>query len=87
MASVKTMIKIHDSDVPNNSSLITKHVLYKVKVWDDGTKILKARIGTHGNRDREKTRLKTDSATCLSVGIRILLSISAIFKWQLAKID
>lgn len=48
---------------------------------------MKARIAQHGNKDTEKSRLKTDSAVCPPTGIRILLSLASTFQWRLAKID
>ena len=48
---------------------------------------MKARIGPHGNKDRDKYMLKTDSSQCPLTGICILLSLLAIMYWPLAKID
>jgi len=73
--------------VPRNANVISSHVIYKVKLNDDGTKEIKARIAPHGNKDRDRFNLKTDSASCSPVGVRILLSCSTLFKWKLAKID
>jgi len=82
-----TVRKVHVTRVPIGSNVISSHVLYKVKMLDDGTKMLKARIAPHGNKDRERDNLKTDSATCSPVGMRLILSIAVIKKWNLAKID
>jgi len=60
----KTVTKVHVSDIPENANIITSHVLYKVKVLDDGSKIVKARIAPHGNKDDLKDNLKKSSATC-----------------------
>ena len=75
------------SKVPKDSNIITSHVLYKVRANDNGSLKLKARIAPHGNKDRDKAFLKTDSAQCPPTGIGILLSISTMMKWSLAKID
>lgn len=48
---------------------------------------LKARIAPPGNKDLHKHGLKTDSATCPPVGIRIACSLATIFKWSIAKVD
>lgn len=45
------------------------------------------RITPHGNKDTEKSQLKTDPAVCPRTGIRILLSLAGIFQWRLAKIN
>jgi len=74
-------------DVPENANVITSHVIYKVKLNDDGSFKMKARIAPHGNKDKERDQLKSDSASCPPTGIRMLLSIAAIMKWPLSKID
>ena len=84
---MKTVQEVHVSKIPPNSNIISSHVLYKVKTLDDGSRIVKARIARHGNRDKDKHLLRTDSATCPPLGLRILLSICTIFRWSLAKVD
>lgn len=84
---VKTCTKVHVSKVPNNANVIGSHVLYKVKELDDGSKICKARIAPHGNKDKEKHKLKKDSAACPPLGFRILLSICTIFHFYVSKVD
>eukprot|EP00737_Agarophyton_chilense_P004392 gb/GEZJ01005506.1/.p1 GENE.gb/GEZJ01005506.1/~~gb/GEZJ01005506.1/.p1 ORF type:complete len:142 (-),score=23.29 gb/GEZJ01005506.1/:1729-2154(-) len=73
--------------VPKEANIIKSHVFYKVKNCDDDSQVLKARIAPHGNKDKDKLNLKTDSATCPSFGIRMLLSVSVLCKWILANID
>lgn len=75
------------SKVPKTAHNKTSHVIYKVKINDDTFYKMKARIAPHGNKDREKAKLKTDSSTCPPTGIRILLSLATLFQWCLAKID
>jgi len=84
---VKTVKKVYISDVPKDANIISSHVLYKVKVLDDGSKLVKARIAPHGNKDSMKDDLKKDSAMCSPVGMRVALSICSIMKWNTAKID
>ena len=60
------------SQVPENANVITSHVIYKVKKNDDGSFKMKARIAPHGNKDLDRDQLKTDSAVCPPVGVRIL---------------
>ena len=87
-SSFKKIVKeIPLSEVPEGANVITSHVLYRVKICDDGSHIMKARIAPHGNKDCEKSNLKTDSATCPPVGIRLLLSLASIHKWPIAKVD
>ena len=84
---MNTVRLIPISEIPENVNVIRSHVLYKVKDCDDGTKLLKARIAPHGNEDSEKDGLKTDSATCPPVGIRIVCSTATVKKWPVVKID
>lgn len=83
----ETVRDIMSATVPENANVITSHVIYKVKLNDDGSFKMKARIAPHGNKDKEKYSLKSDSASCPPTGIRLLLSIAAIMKWPLSKID
>lgn len=83
----KIFKEVHFSDIPADANIISSHVLYKVKVNDDNSLMMKARIGPHGNKDRDKHNLKTDFALCPPIGIRVLLSMANMFKWTLAKSD
>lgn len=79
--------KVHFTKVPVDGNIITSHVLFKVKLLDDGSKMIKASIAPHGNKYRERDNLKTDSATCAPVLMRIVLPIATIKNWHLSKID
>lgn len=83
---MKTVRKVHISSVPIGSNVLSSHVLYKVKTLNDGSRKIKARIAPHGNKDRDRNKLKTDSAVCTPVGIRVL-SFAVIKGWKLCKID
>jgi len=67
--------EIRVNSVPGNANVITSHAIYKIKTNDVRTLKMKALIAPHGNRDRERGELKSDSTTCPPV-IRILLSIA-----------
>lgn len=83
----KTVKKVPIEDVPKNANVISSHVIYKVKVKDDKSLKLKARIAPHGNENSLKNELKSDFAMCPPLGIRIILSIATIFSWILTAID
>lgn len=83
----QTVQEVHVTVVPKNANIITSHVIYKVKPNDDGSLKMKARIAPHGNKDKDRSDLKTDSATCPPTGIRVLLSIATFMKWPITKID
>lgn len=83
----QTVKEVHVSAVPDNANIISSHVIYKIKKNDDGSYKMKARIAPHGNKDKERENLKSDSATCPPTGIRVLLSIASLLQWPLAKVD
>lgn len=78
---------IYLSRVPSHANLSRSHVLYKIKIRDDGSLTCKARIAPYGNEDKEKENLKTDSSSCSPFLIRVLFSLCVIFQWYLTKID
>ncbi len=84
---LKTVREVCVWKVPKDSNIITSHALYKIKANDDGSLKLKTRIAPHRNKHGDKAFLKTDSAQCPPTEIRILLSISPMIIWPLAKID
>lgn len=61
--------------------VISSHVLYKVKLFEDISLQMKSRVAPHGNQDRDFDNLKTDSSSILSTSIRIFLSVSVMFEW------
>jgi len=83
----KTVRMIHVTKVPQSANVISSHVLYKVKKLDDGSMKMKARIAPHGNKDKEKSTVKSDSATCPPIGVRVACSIATMKRWATAKID
>ena len=46
-----------------------------------------ARIVPHGNRDRMKSVLRTDSNSCSPIGLRLVRSIGSLFSWPISKVD
>ena len=79
--------KIHVSKLPKSANIISSHTLYKVKSNDNGQLYIKARIVPHGNRDRMKSVLKTDSNSCSPIGLRLVCSIATLFSWPISKVD
>ena len=70
-----------------NANRISSHVVYRIKVEDDQSLKLKARIAPHGNEDSEIEFLKSDCAMCWPLGIRIVVSVSTCRKWLIVKTD
>ena len=84
---MKECKKVHVSKVPATANVISSHVLYKIKDLDDGFLQCKARIAPHGNKDKNKENLKTDSSSCPPLGFRILLSVCSLMHWFASKVD
>lgn len=57
--------------VPRDANFISSDVVYKLKVDEEGSRTLKARIVPHGNHDAEKDDIRKDSsnAPLLSSGL------------------
>lgn len=83
----KTVKTVPIDEVPKDANVISSHVIYKVKVNDDKSLKLKARIAPHGNEDSIKNELRSDCAMCPPLGVRIILSIATLFAWILTAID
>ena len=74
-------------ELPPRSNNISSHHFFSIKKVSDGNLKLKCRMVPHGNRDREKTGLRTDSATAQFAAIRILLSLAVLLNFRLSSID
>ena len=78
---------VQKSDIPADANIIASHVVYKVKVDEEGEMKLKARIVPHENRDSEKDDVRKDSATAQLGIIRLLLSLTTFLGFTLATAD
>jgi Reverse transcriptase (RNA-dependent DNA polymerase) len=74
-------------DLPPRSNVISSHHFFSIKKTSDGNLKLKCRMVPHGNRDREKAGLRTDSATAQFAAIRLLLSLAVLLNFRLFSID
>lgn len=79
----KNVESVKRSCVPPGSNVISSHVIYKVKMNEDGSLKLKALIAPHGNEDSNKDQMCTDCCMCSSLGIRIVISVSTYKKWRI----
>jgi len=52
-----------ENEVPRNANVIDSHVVYKVKVEENDSKRMKARLCTYGNRHKMKEEVRKNSAT------------------------
>ena len=76
------------SSLAKDANIITSHHFFEVK-FDGLLEMLKlkCRLVPHGNKDRDKESLRTDSATAQFPIIRIVISTSVILGFKLAFID
>ena len=80
-------IEVKDEDVRKGANVIGSHIVYKVKVEENGRKRLKARLCPHGNHDIEKDSVRKDSATAQFDVIRMLCSLATILNFRLGCLD
>lgn len=52
---------VREQDIWLCENVISSHAGYKIKVLEDDSKSMKARMCPHGNLDRERNRLHSDS--------------------------
>lgn len=48
---INAYIPVKEESVPLNSNFINSHIVFKLKVNEDGDRSLNSRISPHGNRD------------------------------------
>lgn len=75
------------SYLPLDANIIWSHTVYKLKVLDDHSLTFKASISLHGNEDSLKKDLQSYCLMCSPIGIRIVLSLPAIYRWPIPDSD
>lgn len=65
----KTIKLIQGDNVSKIAKTIRSHVIYKIRINDDHTMKVKARIAPQGPKDKEKDDLKTGCATFLKTSL------------------
>lgn len=78
---------MNPNKVPHDTNIISSHIIYKVKLNDDSTLKLKARIASHGNEDSDKDLMRTDCCICSPIGIRFIFSSATYRSWPIIRID
>ena len=75
----KAFREVNVKSLPKGANLISSHCFFQVKTDGESGKLkLKCRLVPHGNRDREKDKIRKDSATAQFPVIRSLLSAATI---------
>ena len=74
--------------LPKCSNVISSHHFFDVKLDGRERKYkLRCRLVPHGNRDRYKNELRTDSSTAQFPAIRLVFSLAALHGFALATLD
>lgn len=84
----KAYAPVQLQSLPRNANLISSHHFFVIKHdGDSDTLKLKCRLVPHGNRDKEKNDLRSDSATAQFPAIRLLLSLTVLLQFSFAALD
>lgn len=79
--------EVKEHEVGANANVIPSHVVYKVKNEEQNFKRMKARLCPNGNRDKLRKTVRKDSASAQFDVVRMLLSLTTLFRFRLACID
>ncbi len=84
----KSVEVVSVKDIPRFANVISSHHFLKMKTDDHTGKLpLSCSLVPHGNKDDLKDILRSDSLTAQFPIIRTVLSMAALHRFQLAKID
>ena len=75
------------SSIPRGSNIVSSHVVYRWKDRNTPRERLKARIVPHGNRDRDREHLRSDSPSMKPEVLRVLCSYAVDMGFDLRAID
>lgn len=84
---IATVKCVQRRQVLRDSNIVSSHVVYKIRVEDDDSLRLKARISPHGNKDSDTENLWSDFCTCALIGIRTVTTVAAVSRWRIVQID
>lgn len=74
-------------ELPPDANVIASHVVFKVKDNPDCTLRLKARLVLHGNRDKDRFKVRRDSASAELFIVRLILSLASFLGFTIATAD
>lgn len=75
---IVTVKRVQRRQLPRDANIVSSHVVYKIKVEDDDSLRLKARIAPHGNEDSDTKNPRLDCCTCAPIGVRAVTTVAAI---------
>lgn len=73
--------------VPRKATVISSYAIYKIKINDDKSLKPEACLELYGINDSDKKFMKSDCCMCSPIKIRIILSITSLKLWRLARVD
>lgn len=73
--------------LPADANVIASHIVFKVKEDQNGSLRLKPRLVQHGNRDKERFKVRRDSAAVELLAVRLVLCIASILGFSIATAD
>lgn len=80
-------IPVHKRDMPRDANIITSHWVFKIKVNEEGTRALKARLVIHGNHDDDKDIIRKDAIAANMFVTRLLISIGTLLGFSFGVAD
>lgn len=83
---IKTVKLVHRKQVPHDANIVLSHVLYMIKVEDDESLRLKARIAPHDKEDSDAKNLSFYCCMCSPTVILVLLFVSFYRCWRILKV-
>lgn len=78
---------IYLHEFPHDANVISSHTIYKVKVCDDDSHALNARIAPHRNEDDPRSFIRSDCAMGILAVMRIPISTPSLIPWKLHNLD
>lgn len=73
--------------IPRDANIISSQTVYKIKLNDDESSKLKARIAPHGSEDLHLVILHTESCICPRIEIRSVIYTATFRKWRVLCVD
>lgn len=84
---MKSVKRVPRHSASSDANVISSHVLYMIKINDDSTLSLKARVDLHGNEIGVKTNMQSDCCMLPSERILVIFCIIPTKEWNIVKGD
>lgn len=77
----KSVCIVGSDSAGSEAKIISSHVIYKIKIYEDQYLMLKATLAPHCHKDIDKLQFRSDLCMCPPVGIQVIFSTAAIRWW------